>query len=119
MVSKNGEIKMNEELKKAVDSVIDLENFSMDEFFHEGFEYLLDEYKDTLPKGLTMKDVYSVGGYEGGGDECSFVVDVKIDDKHLGFVMFDGWYASYDGVNFEGNDYKEVKPFEFTETRYK
>ena len=100
---------MNKELKKTVDSVVDLEDFSVDFFFHEGLDCALEEAGGTLLKGLSMDTVYTVGGYEGGGDECLFVVEVKINDKSLGFVQFDGWYSSYEGSEFSDNSYKEVK----------
>jgi hypothetical protein len=108
MVSKNGEIKMS--LMKKVRDAID--EVDCDHFYGEVESKLEDN-------GLKAKLVYENAWGEGQMEDIEYVIKVSnINETESIFVMLEGWYASYDGSNFDGN-YKEVFPYEITETRYK
>lgn len=59
--------------------------------------------------------VESEGGYEEGGSYVSRVVHFV---KHDVYIRREGYYASYDGTDWEDYDYEEVKPAQKTITVY-
>ncbi len=74
-----------------------------------------DVSPDEMPDEI-FKLEYSEGGGEGGGESVVRVYSiVGVPDV---FVQFEGYYASYDGTTW-ADEPKLVKPYTFTETRYK
>lgn len=70
-----------------------------------------DYNKEELP----MKMVYQTRAHD--GVDMQWVFEHKNGEESV-FVMFTGWYSSYEGNEVE-DKLKEVKPYTFSETRYK
>lgn len=85
---------------------------SVDNFAHEDYE------KDELSKILgEFNEIEQCGG-EGQGDEW---YSVKYFEDHDVYIRVDGWYSSYNGVDFSGDwdsCCKEVRPIERMVTFY-
>ena len=80
-------------------------------FYYEGQE---DTYNALQEAGITAKCIDSYGG-EGKGEDCWTVYEFYNGNESV-YVQFDGWYASYNGSEF--NEWffvepKEVKVVEF------
>lgn len=75
------------------------------------------EVEDALREaGYEAEDVYQNSWGEGMMEDIEYVIEVKKGSDTL-YVMLTGWYGSYSGSEYQGC--KEVKPYTFTETRYK
>ena len=83
------------------------------DFFHEDVSY----YPMPLVFPFNYKCVEGVGG-EGQGDVYFMVYEFfdKDTKESLGFIKFDGWYASYHGAEYE--NMLIVKPVQKTITVY-
>lgn len=75
------------------------------------FEHLEDEFDEDLGK---IEMVNQEGG-EGKGEYYEIVNHFIDYDVYIKLI---GWYSSYDGVDFSGNDYEEVIPKQKTITVY-
>lgn len=90
------------------------ENGTKTEYLSEVF----DELEDTLSQGpvpLPSGDLELVDqfGGEGEGDDYWFVF--KIEDQ---FFKVEGFHSSWEGVNWEGSEIKEVEAREVTVIQY-
>jgi hypothetical protein len=82
------------------------DSFDIDEFAY--FE------NETIEGIGVVEEVYQKGG-EGEGDHWE---TVKYFPFHDVYIRLEGWYSSYDGVNFDGYEYEVVRPVEKTITVY-
>ncbi len=55
------------------------------------------------------------GGYGGGGE---YAHRVRFFEDHNVYIKLEGFYSSYNGTDYDDNDYEEVKPVERTVTFY-
>lgn len=81
----------------------------------EEFMEFMDDSGRFSEQGLTIVQVYKLGGSTSGPLERVYVVQTR-DTSPWFFAMY-GTYDSYGGYDFE--TVKLVSPFTFTETRYK
>lgn len=85
------------------------------------FPYKSKEYKPSdfeiwaEPQGITQQQVEEYGGEDMGPAYYSTYKFSKEGEKDV-FLKFYGWYASYDGANYEG--FKQVYPKEVTRIEY-
>jgi hypothetical protein len=68
--------------------------------------------------GFELKQVYSEGGYEGGGDHAEVVVGISYGDEVLAHVRFTGFYNSYAGTEWDDSSLERVYPREVVVTQY-
>ena len=81
------------------------------EFYYEGQE---DTYNALQESGITAECADSYGG-EGKGDDYWSVYEFSNGNESV-YVRFDGWYASYDGSEF--NEWFFVEPKEVKVVRF-
>lgn len=55
------------------------------------------------------------GGYEGAGE---YVSRVRHFIDHNVYIRIEGFYSSYNGTDWDGHEYEEVKPAQKTITVY-
>lgn len=75
---------------------------------------IMSEILSSIDDKKYFVTVEEYGG-EGKGDEWYHVI------KHVEsgrFMECDGWYASYEGFNYDDSNFIEVKPVEVTVTKY-
>jgi len=98
------------ELQKALVS-----DFTDGEEYHYPPDWFWGELADTSPVELAdigrVESVTSEGG-EGQGDSYYFVLRLTDADGNVQLFRGDGYYSSYDGVNWEGTELYEVEPRE-------
>lgn len=85
-----------------------------EEFMYES-EFVKDWQSDGLP--FEYKAVYHYGGEDQGSDFYSVIVirnPVGHDEKY--YIKFQGWYASYNGAEYD--DWSFVEPKQKTITVY-
>ena len=70
--------------------------------------YVKDWESDGLP--FEYKSVYSYGG-EGEGSDFYSVIVIRNPNNHdeQYYIKFQGWYASYNGAEYEGWSFVEPK----------
>ncbi len=81
-------------------------------FYNDGQE---ETYNELIEAGITVDFVDRYGG-EGQGDEYWSVYKFSKGDEAV-YVKFDGWYASYDGSEF--NDWFFVEPKQFQVVQFR
>lgn len=76
--------------------------FSLFEAYKEFCDEFYKDYKVVLGGGdkVELIKIDSFGG-EGKGDQYWIVFSVKFNGKDLGTYKLDGWYASYNGHEFD------------------
>ena len=94
--------------KEIVEKLDQLE-VSKDEFAHEDWDRKV--IKETFGE---VKEVFHKGG-SGQGEEWSVV---RYFADHDVYIRLDGFYTSYDGANFDDDEYFEVFPQTKTITIY-
>lgn len=67
---------------------------------------------------IQLEIVDGEGGHEGGGDYVERIVEIKHAGKHVAYVQFTGFYASYDGTTWD-DEVTQVWPHQVTVTVYK
>ena len=111
-------------LKEVVKELLTVAGFDTHTHFFLGDARMISEYQpreleefDSVvkAKGITYNSVDSYGG-EGMGEEYWSVYSFNNDDE-LVYVKFDGYYASYNGADFE--EFFFVKPKQVTVTQFK
>ena len=85
-----------------------IEEVVQDFFESSWWSLLWDEEVYEIPGLGTVKHVDSHGGHEGAGEEMWVVFSVTDGDVSRIFRK-DGYYASWDGSDWDG-DFREVKP---------
>jgi len=83
------------------------ENISVSDFGYDDFS------SEDLGLG-TIKEVDSYGGEDQGTDWYT----VKHFVDHDVYIRLEGYYSSYEGTDFSGNDYEEVFPTEVKSIQY-
>lgn len=94
--------------QEIIDKLNELEISGWD--FADDFE---TEENEAIFGNSTVVD--EEGGYEGGGE---YVHRVRHFTDHNVFIKLEGFYSSYNGTDWDGYDYEEVKPVERTVTFY-
>lgn len=91
---------------------------SVGNFAYDGLDYLDDDGVDDDTLVGDIGECKEVESY--GGEDCgSTWFKVYYFPKHDVYLRVDGWYQSYNGVDFNGwEDVKEVKPKEKVITVY-
>lgn len=92
----------------------------------EPVEAQIDGWSDFHHEEVTELDVEGFGhlqvidttGGEGQGDHAHIVFKLTEDDFTVRYYKVDGYYSSYDGVDWDGSDLYEVTPRERTITVY-
>jgi hypothetical protein len=80
-------------------------------------EFVEEECLNKPFEGITLTEVYSVGGGEGGGDSVVRVWAVTVDGEVKAHIRATGFYESYSGTEY--NDEAElVEAHEVIETKY-
>ena len=83
------------------------ENCELQEFAYDDLDY----------EELGLGKVKEVDSY-GGEDQGSEWYTVKHFVDHDVYIRLDGYYSSYEGTNFGGEDYQEVFPTEVKRIEY-
>jgi len=83
------------------------ENISVSDFGNDDFS------SENLGLGI-IKEVDSYGGEDQGSDWYT----VKHFVDHDVYIRLEGYYSSYEGTDFSGNDYEEVFPTEVKRIEY-
>ena len=68
--------------------------------------------------GFELKEVYSEGGYEGGGEHAEVVVGIFHGNEALAYIRFTGFYNSYEGTEWDTSSVERVYPREVVVTQY-
>lgn len=81
-------------------------------------EYWCGEIGDALEiPGVGKVSIEATHGGEGEGDQAWVVLRIEHEDGTTKFYRKDGYYASYDGAEFDG-DFRQVVPTPKTITVY-
>ena len=97
--------------KKSFNEIVDILKSTINK---EDFEYLqLDKYLNILNLGK----IECVSSY-GGEDKGSEFYNVQYFVDHDVYIKLEGYYSSYEGVDYGGFDYEEVRPIQKTITVY-
>lgn len=76
-----------------------------------------EETFDLHGEQITVEMVHSEGGHEGGGDHVERVIRMKVKGIEF-YIRFTGFYASYEGTDFDDGNIERVYPREVTVTQY-
>lgn len=103
-----------------------LENYLSEEWSNSWYHWLFEAVNFTdIGEGLQARTVFSEGGHEGAGQNVEIVVEVTQEtcdrekewNPQSRFFKKLGFYASYDGCDFDGSFF-EVFPQQMTITVY-
>lgn len=106
------------ELSKLIEDYIETRQNAIDNG-EEDCDY--EKFTQALVEGefekadLPINLIYETPSYD--GEKKEWVFEHKNGEESI-FVMFTGWYSSYEGCEVD-DDFEEVRPYTFTETRYK
>lgn len=80
--------------------------------------FIEEECLNAPFEGITLAEVYSVGGGEGSGESVIRVWSVSLDGDALAHIRVTGYYESYNGTEYNDDEADLVEPHNVVETRY-